>query len=167
MKNKWLIILLIFSVTINLAAIATILFQYWRMPPPDLRFSHIRPACQLSPHEQELLRANYFNLIEHTHSQKQEIEEMRHHIFQSLIATEIDSIRIEKQLDTLAGMQKEIQKQIIFSLLKQRQFLDEPSYQQILHQYQARFIKPYHLGRHGGRKSQFRHHRQNPDESRK
>lgn len=156
MKNKWLIILLIFSVTINIAAIFTIGFHWWqtkrfRSPQTGGEIASVPPGLrlQLKPEQKEAMRNCNHRLNLKLQPYKQCVIEQRRKLFKLLTDATVDSLQMRKQLDSLFNLQKQVQTRIFYNMLEQREFLNEAQYQHLLRRFGNRFMNPYPEKRRG------------------
>lgn len=146
--KKWHIILLIFSLTVNVAVVATLVY-FWqrqepdrrprRMPPEwvsDLRFlekdSLQAPA---EPGKIVRLRREYLrDLREKRHA----IEDSRKEILVLLLRQDPSRDSIEVMLQTMTQQQIDAEKLTIDHLLELRDLLPPPVWRELVHSLQAR-----------------------------
>lgn len=154
MKNKWLIILLIFSLAVNIAAIVTIGYNWYRTTvyKRNFRRDHENFARRfnnefgISDEQQKAFFENQKEMFEKLKPYREAIREHRKTIFDLLNSPEIDTIKLNQQLDSLETYQKEVQKISLMNFFAQRRFLSNEQYSKILKKFGHRLMNPYFDG---------------------
>lgn len=162
MKNRWMTILLIFSLTVNVAAVVTLAY-FWHhnrvapLPPPGLDAQPLQrhlPAWQdvdLPPktrrelaHLRRQFRSQVFDL-------RKELDQSRLQLMQQLMRPNIDKDSLNASLQKLTAMQMEMEKMTINHLLEIRSHLTNDQWQQLLQsmERERRFLQRAPLGRKG------------------
>lgn len=151
MKNKWLIIILLFSVTINLVAVGTLAFYWWQASRPGaFRARHEFPGpppevqqLNLSAEQREQIHQSQRQLFEQIHAFREVTQQHRTELFDLLIQDKIDTTKILVELDSLVQIQKQIQLQVMLNLLEQKKYLSTDQYRTFLKFFSRRFLNPY------------------------
>ena len=136
MRSKWLILILILSLAINLAVLATVGYHYYRnasnrpsapcaMSPGD---SHLYQSLGLS----NLQLSKMEPLAQKFHARLGELGtlmEREKETLTDLLQKDSDPASIENLRKEMAGVQDEIQKEVIVHIMESKKILD-PNQQQ-------------------------------------
>jgi Spy/CpxP family protein refolding chaperone len=136
MRSKWLILILILSLAINLAVLATVGYHYYRnvstapsapcpMSPGD---SHLYQSLGLS----NVQLAKMEPLAQSFHGRLAELGarmEEKKETLTNLLQKDSDPASIENLRKEMAGIQDEIQKEVIIHIMESKKILD-PNQQQ-------------------------------------
>ncbi len=144
MKNRWMTVLLIFSLAVNIAAVATLTY-FWRqnqlpaVPPP--------PGMARQPLERPLppwrnldlppaSRKELFELRRQFHAQIVELrraaDESRWQLMHQLMQPNIDKDSLNASLQTLTAKQMEMERMTVNHLLELRSHLTNEQWQMLL-----------------------------------
>jgi len=136
MRSKWLILILILSLAINLAVLATVGYHYYRnvstapsapcpMSPGD---SHLYQSLGLS----NVQLAKMEPLAQSFHGRLAELGarmEEKKETLTNLLQKDSDPVKIENLRKEMAGIQDEIQKEVITHIMESKRILN-PNQQQ-------------------------------------
>ncbi|MBN2356799.1 periplasmic heavy metal sensor [candidate division KSB1 bacterium] len=144
MKNKWMTLLLVFSLAVNLAAVGTLVF-FWRhndLPPapvpPDAPMTRLdRPSREwrnldIPPEKRReifLLRRRY---QERVMDLRMTVEESRRQVLQQLLRPTIDQDSLDAAIQRLSEKQIEMEKMTIHHLMEMRSYLTNEQWQILL-----------------------------------
>ncbi len=131
MRSKWLIFVLVLSLAINAAVLATTGYHYYLSAS-----TKTLPPCPLSPGDSHLYQslglseaqlARMEPVAQKFHSRLAELgmamEGKREHLV-DLLAKDGDSASIENLRSEMAGIQDEIQKEVITHIIETKKILD-------------------------------------------
>lgn len=135
MKTGTLVFLVVILIVINLAALATIIYERaTSQPEPPFPSIHepTFPAhapmalreLHLTRQQRQELRQSRKRLMEVTASLEQDLMEKRQQLFAAIEEAQPDIERINILIEEIGHIQTEIQKQVIHSLMTDHAFLD-------------------------------------------
>ncbi|MCK5734085.1 MAG: periplasmic heavy metal sensor [Candidatus Latescibacteria bacterium] len=169
MRNKWLILALVFSVMVNVAALGTIGFHAWQvrrierpLPPPggpigDPIRGLMHRALSLNPDQMRELDAHRKQMAEEIGSIQKGLGEARTRMMQLLRSSDPDSTEVDAVLQEMMASQMTMQRAVLCNLLRMKRGLT-PEQQEKLLRMMAR--KPGWDGmgpefRHGPKRGRF------------
>lgn len=144
MKNSWMTVLLVFSLTVNLAAVATLVYfwrQYDRPAPSMLPSPAGEPSYRQNPPWQKLnlphekkreiveLRRRFQHRILDL---RMSVEDSRRQVMQQMLQQTIDNDSLNASIDRLADKQIEMEKMTVSHLLEMRSHLTDEQWQTLL-----------------------------------
>ncbi len=127
MRKKWLILALVFSVVVNVAAIGTIGLHWWKVRKVQHLHRPIlgpmRNMLSLSPAQMQELDAQSGQISEEIRKIRQDIFKTRTRLMQLLRAPDPDSTAIDEVLQKMASSQVALERKVIQNILQMRQVL--------------------------------------------
>jgi Spy/CpxP family protein refolding chaperone len=144
MKNKWLILVLIFSVMVNAAAIGTIGFHAWKvhridrpLPPPGGPMRGpirglMHRSLSLNPAQMRELDAHREQMAEEIKRNQKGLVETRIRMMELLRSPEPDSTEVEAALQEMAAFQMAIQRTVFRNLLQMKRDLTPEQQEKLL-----------------------------------
>jgi hypothetical protein len=149
MKNKWLILILLLSLAMNLAAISTIFYHWFETrkfpPPPGAEFALDGPMNRLlrpSPEQLESIKCCRMRFHQEIRPLQEQIQGNRRQILELLMQPKIDTLQITALQDSVSGLQQKMQQKVVRHMIEQRQFLNENQYRVIFQKIGRRFMNP-------------------------
>ena len=136
MRSKWLILILILSLAINLAVLATVGYHYYRnasnrpsapcpMSPGDSHLYQSLGLATLQLSTMEPLAQKFHERLAELGARMEEKKET----LTNLLQKDSDPASIENLRKEMAGIQDEIQKEVIIHIMESKNILD-PNQQQ-------------------------------------
>ena len=144
MRNKWLILALLFSVMVNAAAIGTIGFHWWKVrrierpfPPPggpmrDPARGLMHRALSLNPAQMRKLDAHREQMAEEIERNRKGLAKTRIRMMQLLRSPEPDSTEVEAMFQEMAAFQMAIQRTVFRNLLRMKRELTPEQQEKLL-----------------------------------
>jgi Spy/CpxP family protein refolding chaperone len=140
MKNKIFIIIFIFSIVINLAAIFTIGFHWfadknWRHPhPPPFREHEemMHERLNLSDNQLAEIRKSNEMLREQIIHDQIELRHYRDQLIEQIKQSNPDTVVINEMIIKISNIQSEIEKRFIHHMLDQKQILTPEQFERFL-----------------------------------
>ena len=167
MRQRWLVLALVFSGMVNLAAIGTIGYHGWRVrrpaPPSQRPFEEmpapLRRELSLDPDQME-------KLAEHRRQSREEMGKIRQGLFEArtrlmelLRSPDPDSLAVEDLLQQMVSSQMAMERKVIHDLLRMRQVLTPEQRERFMRMMERRFrwndMGPEHGPEHKGRRGPF------------
>lgn len=149
MKTKWLILGLLLSVAINLAALFTLVYHWYVTsnlePPPRAPLGFEQPMdhrLRPSPEQMEHIKASRMHFHQNIRPLQHQIKVQRRQMVQMLMQPEIDTVQVIALQDSISSLHGQIQRKVVLHLIDQRQFLDEHQYRAVFRMMGRRFMKP-------------------------
>lgn len=173
MRNKWIIILLIFSLAVNMAALATMAVQWSKRPErrgplsrPPFSENHremLRRKLDLSDDQYRKVGQAHDQFAEGMDSLQAALRGKREELFRQLDTQEPDRGQIEALLGEIAVLQADQERMVVDNLLTMREVLT-PEQREKLHSLLGRrFGEPRGRfgprGRQGERPGDWQEHR--------
>lgn len=146
MKSKWLLLALLLSLAINLAALFTIVFHWFKQPPPFRAEFGIEepmnPRLRPTPEQLERIKECRMHFHQSIEPLQRQIQAERKKIVQLLMQPEIDTVQVITLQDSISNLHQQIQRKVVLHMIEQRQFLDENQYQAVFRMMGRRFMNP-------------------------
>ena len=146
MRTKWLMLALVFSVVVNLVAVGTVGFHWWKVrsagppfppfPGPMLKPLH-RPLS-LEPGQIKELEAQRRRIGEEIQDIRRDLFQDRARLMQLLRSPDPDSMEVEKVLQEIASSQIALERNIIHSILRMKQVLTPEQREKLLRMLEER-----------------------------
>lgn len=164
MRKKWLILALVFSGMVNVAAIGTIGFHWWRVRSVDHRLHSFPPGepmlrplhrlLSLTPDQVQKLEAQRRRISEEIRGIRQNLFESKTRLMELLRSPDPDSMAVEEILQEIASSQVALERKVIHNILRMKQALTPEQREKLLQMMERRGgwdrMRP-RLG-HGGEK---------------
>ncbi|MBL7073838.1 periplasmic heavy metal sensor [candidate division KSB1 bacterium] len=160
MKKNWLLIVLIFSLAVNLAAVGTIGYHWWRESRPRVKRPFWGRGWERGPLKLTdsqiarmedmwgTFRADLSGLRDQLHQKRGELIDL-------LRNAESDSLTIDRKLDEIAALQAKLEKRAIRKTVKMRNILTPQQREEFFTLFKDRFrhgrMMPHRRGRGPGR----------------
>jgi len=148
MRTKWLIIALVFSVVVNVVAIGTIGFHWWKVrrvgpplppsPPPEAMLRPLRRPLNLTPDQMQKLGAQRRKILEEIRGIRKDLFESRARLMELLRSPDPDSMAVEKVLQDIASSQIALERKVIHSILRMKQALTPEQREKLLQMMERR-----------------------------
>lgn len=140
MRNRWLILVLIFSVMVNAAAVGTIGFHAWKvhridrpLPPPGGPMRGLmHRSLSLNPAQMRELDAHREQIAEKIGCARKGLVETRTRMMQLLRSPDPDSTEVEAALQEMAAFQMSIQRAVFRNLLQMKRELTPEQQEKLL-----------------------------------
>ena len=148
MRQRWLIIALVFSGMINVAAIGTIGYHWWRVDgeaPPSPRFppeempAPLRRELNLSSAQAQKLTEHRRQTSEEMQKIRRDLLETRTRMMQLLRSPNPDSMAVEEILQKMVSSQVALERKVIHSILGMREVLTPEQRERLLRMMEKRF----------------------------
>ncbi|MFH1007874.1 MAG: periplasmic heavy metal sensor [Candidatus Latescibacterota bacterium] len=140
MRKKWLILALVFSVMVNVAAIGTIGFHWWRashaasfLPPPGgpMR-GPMRRELSLDPDQMRELETHRKQMAQEIDHLQEELSEARNSMMALLRSADPDSTAVEEVLEEIMASQMAMERKVLHNLLRMKRELTPEQQEKLL-----------------------------------
>ena len=149
MRTKWTIIALVFSVVVNLVAMGTIGFHWWKVrrvvgpplppfPPSEAMLRPLRRPLNLTPDQMQELGAQRRRISEEIRGIRKDLFESRARLMQLLRSPDPDSMAVEEILQEIASSQVALERKVIHSILRMKQTLTPEQREKLLRMMERR-----------------------------
>lgn len=147
MRKRWTVLALVFSVMVNVAAIGTIGYHWWRArgvnypplrPPPKLMLRRLRRPLSLTPAQMEELETEKTDFNEEIRGIREDLFESRARLMQLLRSPNPDSMAVEEVLQDIASSQVTLERKVIHSILGMRRVLSPEQREKLLRMIERR-----------------------------
>lgn len=147
MRTKWLILILVFSVMVNVAAIGTIGYHGWKVrsidqpplpPPPEPMLRHLRRPLSLTPDQMRELEAQRRRISEEIQGIRRDLSKSRARLMQLLRSPDPDSMAVEEVLQEIASSQVALERKVIHNILRMRKVLTPEQREELLRMMERR-----------------------------
>ena len=163
MRQRWLVLALVFSGLVNLAAIGTIGYHGWRVRTPRRPFEEmpasLRRELSLDPDQMERLAEHRQQSREEMERIQQSLLETRTRLMELLRSPDPDSMAVEDLLQQMVSSQMAMERKVIHDLLRMRQVLTPEQRERFMRLMERRFrwggMGPEHGPEHKGRRGPF------------
>jgi len=135
MKKNVLLVVLIFSLSLNLAVVFTAGYRWWRgrsrrFPERPFLLEHL--SDRLSPGQLDKIRDLREQSLTKAESLKKGLWEKRESLIEELRKAEPNRERVNEILRDISGMQFELEKEVVEDLLRMRELLPAEERERIL-----------------------------------
>ncbi len=145
MRNRWLILVLAFSLIVNVAAIGTIGYRWWRARRMTSQWSHphrrmlepMRGLLSLTPEQMDQLEEQRRRISGETEEIRQDLFKSRARLME-LLGTDPDSLEIEELLQEIASSQVALERKVINNILRMKQVLTPEQREELLRMMEKR-----------------------------
>ena len=148
MRKKWLILALVFSGMVNVAAIGTIGFHWWRVrsvdhrlhpfPPGEPMMRPLRRPLSLTPDQMQELEAQRRRISEEIRGIRRDLFESRARLMELLRSPDPDSTAVEDILQKMATSQVALERKVIQNILRMKQVLTPEQREKLLQMMEKR-----------------------------
>ena len=148
MRTKWLIIALVFSVVVNVAALGTIGFHWWKvrgvrppLPPSPLPKEMLRPLrrpLDLTSDQMQELGTQRRRISEEIRGIRKDLLESRARLMELLRSPDPDSMAVEEILQGIASSQVALERKVIHSILRMKRTLTPEQREKLLQMIERR-----------------------------
>jgi len=143
MRQRWLVLALVFSGMVNLAAIGTIGYHGWRVRTSRRPFEEmpapLRRELSLNPDQMEKLGEHRQQSREEMGRIRQGLLETRTRLMELLRSPDPDSMAVEDLLQQMVSSQMAMERRVIHDLLRLRQVLTPEQREQFMRLMERRF----------------------------
>jgi Spy/CpxP family protein refolding chaperone len=164
MKNKWIVVLLIFSLAVNVAAVVTIGIQWSRHltrhhplsePPFSQRHREmLHRRLDLSEEQIQTVKESQDQFAAKMETLQNALRTKREALFQQMRAPEPDRAKIDTLLVEIATLQADVERNVVDNLLEMKDVLTTEQREKLLSLIGRRFRdhhKPFGPGQRGRR----------------
>ena len=146
MRKRWLILALVFSVMVNVAAIGTIGYHWWRARSAASFLSHpggpmlkpMRRALSLNPAQMRELGEQRRQIAEEIEKNQQDLVEARARLMELLRSPAPDSMAVEEILEEMTSAQMTMQRTVLRNLLRMKRELTPEQQERLLRMMERR-----------------------------
>lgn len=147
MRTRWLTVALVFSVMVNVAAIGTIGYHWWKvrsvdhpLPPPHRpMLKPLRhPPLSLTPDQMQGLEAQRRRITEEIREIRSNLFKSRARLMELLRSPDPDSMAVEEILQEIASSQIALERTVIHNILRMRQVLTPEQREKLLQMIEQR-----------------------------
>ena len=147
MRTRWLILALVFSGMVNVAAIGTIGYHWWKVRSAARPFSRshrpmmrgpMHEALSLSPAQMQKLHEQRRQIVEDISKMRQGLTESRAHLMQLLRSPDPDSMAVEEILQEIASSQLAVERKVIQNILQMKEALTPEQREMLLQMIERR-----------------------------
>ena len=148
MRTKWLIMALAFSVVVNVAALGTIGFHWWKVqsvrpplppfPPPKEMLRPLRRPLDLTSDQMQELGTQRRRISEEVRGIREDLLESRARLMEFLRSPDPDSMAVEEILQEIASSQVALERKVIHNILRMKQALTPEQREKLLQMMERR-----------------------------
>ena len=148
MRTKWLIIALMFSVVVNVAALGTIGFHWWKVrgvrpplppfPPPKEMLRPLRRPLDLTSDQMQELGTQRRRISEEIRGIRKDLLDSRARLMELLRSLDPDSMAVEEILQEIASSQVALERKVIHSILRMKRTLTPEQREKLLQMMERR-----------------------------
>ena len=148
MKTKWTIIALVFSVVVNVVALGTIGFHWWKVrgvrpplppfPPHKEMLRPLRRPLDLTPDQMQELGTQRRRISEEIRGIRKDLLESRARLMQLLRSPDPDSMAVEEILQEIASSQVALERKVVHSILRMKRTLTPEQREKLLQMMERR-----------------------------
>ena len=142
MRTKWLIIALVFSVVVNVAAVGTIGYHWWKVhsaepplppsPPPEAMLRPLRRPLNLTPDQMQKMGAQRRRISEEVRGIRKDLFESRARLMELLRSPDPDSMAVEEILQEIASAQVALERKVIHNIFRMKRTLTPEQREKLL-----------------------------------
>ena len=146
MRAKWLMLALVFSVVVNLVAVGTVGFHWWKVrsagppfpPSPGPMLKPLHRHLSLEPDQMKELEAQRRRIGEEIRDIQRDLFQDRARLMQLLRSPDPDSMEVESILQEIASSQIALERKVIHSILRMKQVLTPEQREELLRMLEQR-----------------------------